>query len=182
MDAASALHKAAVSPAEGVRKQAPPTPVAQASSRESSPEPLSSMTTSSKNLPNGTASSASSAVGSAPQSAQVAAAHATTTTNVWATRSQKQRLPPVSNGIVKEPLHTPTESSSASMSRSSSRKAKVRGAELPQLDDPTAWPDVRETLQTIAGRTEKEPVERTASSSSSQKKGTFFTIRYAPGF
>ncbi|KAF8308210.1 hypothetical protein DL93DRAFT_1948320 [Clavulina sp. PMI_390] len=159
-----------------------------------------SMPLATKNAPNGGAVNASPLHGSSVShssssspSATAASVHTTAAgavpaaapTNVWATRSQSQRPSATqTTQLSSEPTKsngTSTGSSSAAMSRSSSRsKPKAHGSALatdhslpPQLDDATAWPDVRETVSQPAapgGRVEKEIGDRAAPASNLQKK------------
>lgn len=173
MEVAPAHHSGAVSQVERVMTPEPATPVAHIHQSTSISEPSDLMSTSSKNIPNGYAPIGAIANGSTTPNAQSSSAHAPSfpATNVWATRSQKQRPQPASADQSTGTSLSTSGPPSASMSRASSRRAKSQAADLPQLDV-SAWPDVRETLHAPTSQVEKDTNDKFTNGSPPHKKGT----------
>lgn len=172
MEVASVISQAAAPQTERVRNPASQSFIF----HNSYPQPTHQATDSMASLksdPNGRTPVEMTANGSALRGAKSTSAHATSfsATKVRPVGDQKQQPITVSNAAAKGISVSSSGLPSASMSRSSSRKSKAKTVDIPQLDDANEWPDVRDTLRPPVPRPEKEIGEKSATVSTSQKKG-----------
>ena len=179
MDSAPAILQAVMPQAERVRKPALQSPA----THNPNPKPTHQATDFTSNSlikdPIGSSPTETTVNGIALRGAKSVSAHATSfSPSTWAARNEEQRPAPVSSAAAKGVSASSSGPPSASMSRSSSRKSKTKTIVVPQLDDANEWPEVRDTLRPPAARPEKEIGGRSASASTSQKKGISCTVLF----